>query len=85
MNEDYLKTAFEYFDKDGSGSITLDELREVLSSDEFKIPDEEIGKMINEVDHNKDNCVDYKEFISMMKSSSDWSLIQCLLFNEVYD
>jgi calcium-dependent protein kinase len=27
LKENHLKTAFSYFDKDGSGSISLDELR----------------------------------------------------------
>ena len=34
MRDDYLHTAFEMFDKDGSGKINKDDLMKVLSSDD---------------------------------------------------
>lgn len=68
LKEDYLKSAFQYFDKDNSGSISLDELKSVLSRGEIGIPDVEIEKLIKEVDVNHDNLIDYSEFIEMMKS-----------------
>lgn len=67
LKEDLLKAAFEYFDKDSSGAITKEELRNVLSSDDIMIPDCEIDKIIEEVDFNKDGHIDYGEFIDMMK------------------
>lgn len=77
LKEENLKTAFAYFDKvrkiclmllqDNSGFITRDELKAILSSDDFKIPDSEIDRLIKEVDFNKDNQIDYSEFIEMMK------------------
>jgi len=42
LNQDNLKNAFSFFDKDNSGFITVDELKAVLSSDKFQIPDVEI-------------------------------------------
>lgn len=59
LKEDYLKSAFQYFDKDNSGSISLEELRSVLSRGEIGIPDTEIEKLIQEVDVNHDNLIDY--------------------------
>jgi len=36
MKEEYLKTAFNMFDKDGSGKIDSSELNGLLSGEEFK-------------------------------------------------
>jgi len=66
LNEDNLRTAFEYFDKNQDGMITLKELTEVLSKDDL-IPEDEVRKMISEVDVNKDDQIDYNEFLMMMK------------------
>lgn len=54
LNDDYLKRAFEFFDQDGSGTITLEELRKILSDDTMKIPVSDIEKLIKEVDIDKD-------------------------------
>jgi len=67
LKEELLKRTFQYFDKDNSGTITLEELKEVLSSKELEIPDSDIQKLITEVDLNGDNVIDYNEFLEMMK------------------
>lgn len=35
MREDYMKSAFDMFDKDGSGKIDKDELKMLLQGDEL--------------------------------------------------
>ena len=57
-----------YFDKDGNGTISKEELRECLESDDFLLNDEEINKLIAGVDINDDGEIDYLEFITMMKA-----------------
>lgn len=42
-------------------------MKAILTSDELKIPDAEIDRLIKEVDFNKDNQIDYNEFFEMMK------------------
>jgi len=42
LKDEHLRRAFEYFDKDKSGTITVDELTLVLSDDTMKIPEQEI-------------------------------------------
>ena len=69
VKESNLKHAFAYFDKDNSGTISKEELKECLSSDELLIEDEDIEKIIAEVDLDKDGQIDYKEFIQMMKTN----------------
>jgi Ca2+-binding EF-hand superfamily protein len=48
--EDHLFAAFQYFDKDGSGYITADELRQAC--DEFGIEDVRLEGIIGEVDQD---------------------------------
>lgn len=52
--EDHLFAAFSYFDKDGSGYITQDELQQAC--EEFGIEDVRLEEMIREVD--QDNVSD---------------------------
>lgn len=52
--EDHLFAAFSYFDKDGSGYITPDELQQAC--EEFGIEDIRLEEMIREVD--QDNVSD---------------------------
>ncbi|KAL5545665.1 hypothetical protein UlMin_005352 [Ulmus minor] len=62
--EDYLSTAFSYFDKDGSGYITQDELQQAC--EEFGIEDFHLEEMIREADQDNDGRIDYNEFVAMM-------------------
>lgn len=48
--EDHLVAAFSYFDKDGSGFITHDELQQACK--EFGIEDLQLEEMMHEVDAN---------------------------------
>lgn len=51
QKEDHIYAAFSYFDKDGSGYITRDELQQVC--EQFGIEDVHLDDIIREVD--KDN------------------------------
>lgn len=62
--EDHLYAAFSYFDKDGSGYITLDELQKACQ--EFGISDVHLEEIIKEADQNDDGRIDYNEFAAMM-------------------
>ncbi|GJP38364.1 hypothetical protein CLOM_g22811 [Closterium sp. NIES-68] len=68
IKEENLHQAFQYFDKDGSGFITRDELSQVC--EEFGIGPENVEEMMQEVDVNKDDCIDYNEFVTMMHRHS---------------
>lgn len=48
--EEHLVAAFSYFDKDGSGYITIDELQEACR--EHNMPDAFLDDTIKEVDKN---------------------------------
>ena len=55
LKENHLKSAFSYFDKDNSGTISLDELKQCLQSEDFTLPEDLITKLLKEADFNNDN------------------------------
>ncbi|KAJ6300318.1 hypothetical protein OIU76_021178 [Salix suchowensis] len=63
--DDHLSAAFSYFDKDGSGYITIDELQQACN--EFGMDDVHLEEMIREVDQDNDGSIDYSEFVAMMR------------------
>ncbi|XP_040991547.1 calcium-dependent protein kinase 1-like [Juglans microcarpa x Juglans regia] len=66
--QDHLFAAFSYFDKDGSGYITPDELQKAF--EEFGIEDVRLEEMIQEVDQDNDGRIDYNEFVAMMQKGN---------------
>ena len=59
-----LETVFKAFDKDGSGSISTDELKLMLGGSNLR--DDLWSELIDEVDEDKNGEVDLKEFTNMM-------------------
>ncbi|GJN24572.1 hypothetical protein PR202_gb12321 [Eleusine coracana subsp. coracana] len=67
--EDNLFAAFSYFDKDGSGYITQDELQKAC--EEFGIGDEHLEDVIRDIDQDNDGRIDYNEFVTMMQKGNN--------------
>jgi calmodulin len=66
-NRDYeLKEAFNVFDQDGDGYISVKELTTVMETLGEQIDKETIELMIEAVDNDGDNEIDFKEFKMMM-------------------
>jgi calcium-dependent protein kinase len=63
-----LDQAFRLFDKDGSGKITIQEVKEILGGDQ-QMSDSTWQQVMKEVDANSDGEIDLKEFIGMMLQS----------------
>ena len=55
---------FMRMDKDQTGDITVNELREALNEAMIKIDDTELDKIVNEVDYHGDRMINYSEFLS---------------------
>ncbi|XP_071726416.1 calcium-dependent protein kinase 1-like [Rutidosis leptorrhynchoides] len=67
--EDHLYKAFEYFDKDKSGYITVEELEHALKK--YNMGDEKtIKEIITEVDTDNDGNINYDEFAAMMRKGN---------------
>ena len=61
-----FKEAFEIFDKDKDGYITIKELGEIMKQ-LGQVPSEtELQDMINEVDVDGNGNIDFKEFLGLM-------------------
>eukprot|EP00800_Vazella_pourtalesii_P010521 TRINITY_DN2586_c0_g1_i1.p1 TRINITY_DN2586_c0_g1~~TRINITY_DN2586_c0_g1_i1.p1 ORF type:complete len:161 (-),score=57.28 TRINITY_DN2586_c0_g1_i1:123-605(-) len=67
--EEY-REAFEVFDKDGSGTITVEELHQVITSMGQKCSLKDAKQMIAEVDADKNETIELGEFIEMMEKKS---------------
>ncbi|KAI4341309.1 hypothetical protein MLD38_026045 [Melastoma candidum] len=66
--EDHLYAAFSYFDKDGSGYITQDELQHAC--EQFGLVGVRVEDIIREVDQDNDGRIDYSEFVAMMQDTN---------------
>ncbi|KAA8516841.1 hypothetical protein F0562_017341 [Nyssa sinensis] len=72
QREDHMYAAFSYFDKDGSGYITPDELQQAC--EQFGLGDVHLEETIREVDQDnsvlfQDGRIDYNEFVAMMQDT----------------
>ncbi|GLJ22012.1 hypothetical protein SUGI_0412350 [Cryptomeria japonica] len=70
--DDHLQKAFAYFDKNNSGYIETEELREAMVDDLGSNATEVINDILREVDTDKDGRISYEEFVAMMKTGTDW-------------
>ncbi|XP_010519813.1 PREDICTED: calcium-dependent protein kinase 34 isoform X1 [Tarenaya hassleriana] len=67
--EEHLYSAFQHFDKDNSGYITMEELEQALR--EFGMSDgRDIKEIISEVDSDNDGRINYDEFVAMMRKGN---------------
>ncbi|XP_065052215.1 uncharacterized protein LOC135681595 isoform X1 [Rhopilema esculentum] len=64
--EEEVRIAFEFFDLDGNGYISMTELKQVALELGEELTESEIDEMIREADVDGDGQVDYNEFLRMM-------------------
>ncbi len=67
ISEEKLISAFKIFDKDNSGTISPDEIREVLGG-AAALSDEVVSGIIKQVDENGDGQIQFEEFCHLMRS-----------------
>lgn len=66
---DKLQAAFKMFDKDGSGIISADEIKEVLQfGNTNSLSTSAVDAIIKQVDENGDGEISFEEFTTMMKT-----------------
>ncbi|KAL1567747.1 Calcium-dependent protein kinase 15 [Salvia divinorum] len=67
--DEHLFKAFQFFDKDNSGYITMDELETAMK--DYGMGDgATIKEIISEVDTDNDGKINYEEFCAMMRSGT---------------
>ncbi|MCL7041775.1 hypothetical protein MKW94_023629 [Papaver nudicaule] len=71
-NDDHLRKAFDFFDRNQSGYIEIEELREALADEVDPNNEEVISAIMHDVDTDKDGQISYEEFAAMMKAGTDW-------------
>uniref|UniRef100_A0A0A8ZKE8 EF-hand domain-containing protein n=1 Tax=Arundo donax TaxID=35708 RepID=A0A0A8ZKE8_ARUDO len=71
-NDEHLRRAFLFFDKDGNGYIEPEELQEALLEDGAADSMDIVNDILQEVDTDKDGKISYEEFAAMMKTGTDW-------------
>ena len=61
-----FREAFNLYDKDGDGTITILELGSIIRSLGQTPTDTELQDLINEIDLDKSGTIDFSEFLMMM-------------------
>ena len=71
MSQNYLKFAFNYFDRDASGDITYEEIKKRFTQNtkntNTKV-DQELKEIFDSIDINGDGSISFGEFCKMMKN-----------------
>lgn len=75
--EHETRAAFAVFDKDGSGTISAEELRAVMKSLGEDLTDREIDEMIAEADKDKNGTIDCKSGFDVDGHGHDISFAFC--------
>ena len=71
MSQNYLKFAFNYFDRDSSGDITFEEIKKrFIQNSKNTNPkvDKELKQIFDSIDINGDGSISFGEFCKMMKN-----------------
>ena len=69
-NEDHLRKAFDFFDKNGTGYIEIEELRDAFADEAEVTSEEVINAIIQDVDTDKVSIT------SLSRSVSIWSCLE---------
>ena len=61
------REAFDMFDKDHSGSISVDEISKIMKNFGNPMSKDEIREMIKDIDTSGDGELDFEEFVTLMQ------------------
>lgn len=76
-----LRGEFQKLDKDMTGLINVDELKLAMKQSDITIPDNEIDRIIDEVDYKGNKKINYSEFLVAtldVKQFLDDNMLQAL-------
>merc|ERR1712205_89830 len=61
-----IREAFSLFDSDASGAIDVRELKAAMRALGFEVKNEELKKMVSDVDNDGNGTIEFAEFLGMM-------------------
>eukprot|EP00047_Mylnosiga_fluctuans_P019774 m.85913 g.85913 ORF g.85913 m.85913 type:complete len:145 (+) comp8258_c0_seq2:2842-3276(+) len=67
-SDEELRIAFDAFDTDKSGSVSISELRTMMGKLEDRPSQEDLEALLRALDSNGDGQISFKEFLSFMKA-----------------
>jgi len=76
ITKERLWAGFKHFDVDNTNEITVSNIREALARAGRKISDDDIKKMIKEVDLTKDGKISFDEFVHLMREGENEAIIE---------
>ena len=65
------KEAFDMFDKDGSGTISVNEIVKIMKNFGYPIKKSKAQKMVADIDDNSDGEIDFEEFVTLMEKQTN--------------
>merc|ERR1712057_8030 len=63
---DEIREAFSLFDADASGMIDVRELKAAMRALGFEVKNEELKKMVTDIDNDGNGTIEFVEFLQMM-------------------
>merc|ERR1711896_102006 len=63
---DEIREAFSLFDSDASGAIDVRELKAAMRALGFEVKNEELKKMVSDIDGDGNGTIEFVEFLQMM-------------------
>merc|ERR1711998_506323 len=63
---DEIREAFSLFDSDASGMIDVRELKAATRALGFEVKNEELKKMVTDIDNDGNGTIEFAEFLMMM-------------------
>merc|ERR1711959_25715 len=63
---DEIREAFSLFDSDASGAIDVRELKAAMRALGFEVKNEELKKMVSDIDGDGNGTIEFGEFLTMM-------------------
>jgi hypothetical protein len=61
-----VRSAFERYDRDGSGTLEVSELRQALEAAGLEVDEAQCGYMLRKYDDDRSACLDLEEFTALV-------------------